>query len=206
MTSVLLWVGALIGQPLEAQLSTRLGARVGAGIDGTGRMVYVGQIDFTDFGEAHSVELAVVAMGARLDQAFTAGGGGGVGGSAHFEYEELTRAEGIGLIGSLLIGHVPGRGRPYLLAGIGPAVLSVDWRLASSTDHKLGTPRLAGGSFREEHVRKLGSVAQLGVGVRVRDRFDLRAQGQALVVPSTDAREDMKVLHTITLSTGIQLP
>jgi hypothetical protein len=41
--------------------------------------------------------------------------------------------------------------------------------------------------------------------MRVHRYVDLRAQGLALIVPSTDAREDMKIVTTLTLTAGLTL-
>jgi hypothetical protein len=162
--------------------------------------VYSAQIDLTEVGETHSVELALAAFGARLDQAYT-----GVAASRLHAYEEVTHAEGLGLVGSLLIGHARSGLRPYWVAGIGVGPLWVEWRKVSPTDDGLGTRLVVDGSFREESVVKLGSMLQVGIGLRLRQRFDLRAQGQALVVPSTNAREDLKFMPAVTLSAGLSL-
>jgi hypothetical protein len=188
-----------IAGPLEAQGVGRLGIRGGVGIDRTGQTVYVGQVDLIDVGTTHSVELALTAFGARLEEAPL-----GMIANVPHEYEELTYVEGVAVIGSLLLGHARRERWPYLAAGVGAGALHVDWRLSSPSDPRLGNSRPGGGSYFEESVVKLGGVLQFGVGLRLRERFDVRAQWHGLVVPSTYERKDLKVMSTIILSTGIR--
>lgn len=198
--TVALCLALSVTASVEAQSRTRLGVRGGAGIDRTGQAVYIGQVDVTDIGASHSVEVALAAFGARLDQAYS-------GADQNFlhEYEDRTRVEGVALVGSVLVGHARSGWWPYVVAGLGVGPLRVDWRKVSPTDVRLGTSMPSGGSFREESVVKLGSVLRLGLGWSLHDRLDVRAQGHAMLVPSTVAREDMKVLPTMTLSTGFGL-
>ena len=187
-----------VAAPLEAQWVSRLGARGGIGIDRTGKTVYVGQVDVTEMGTTHSVELALAVFGARLDQAYAA-----TTKNVLHEYQELTHVDGVALIGSVLLGHARPGTRPYVVAGLGLGPLHVDWRQVSPTDPDLDISLPAGGSFREQSVMTLGAVLRLGVGLRLPAGLDVRAQAHALVVPSTADREDMKVVPTITLSTGV---
>jgi len=44
-----------------------------------------------------------------------------------------------------------------------------------------------------------------GLGMRLHRNVDVRAQAISLIVPSTDIREDMKIVGTLTFTAGIIL-
>jgi hypothetical protein len=45
----------------------------------------------------------------------------------------------------------------------------------------------------------------VGLGFRVHRRLDLRAHALTLLTPSTEAREDLKLLWAFMLTTGLEL-
>jgi hypothetical protein len=91
------------------------------------------------------------------------------------------------------------------MVGLGLGPIDVDWRTDSPTDTSLGSPLAGGGSFRSEGRILVGSMGNAGIGMRVHRYVDVRAQGLLLIVPSTDAREDMKIVNTLTLTVGLTL-
>ena len=92
-----------------------------------------------------------------------------------------------------------------MLFGLGLGPIDADWRAESTTDDALGSPLAGGGSFATESGILVGSMGSAGLGMRLHSNVDVRAQALALVVPSTDAREDMKVVATFTLTAGLTL-
>jgi hypothetical protein len=83
--------------------------------------------------------------------------------------------------------------------------MHVDWTHDSPTDATLGTPLPGGGSTEEEDRIMLGTVLNLGVGQRLHDRFDIRAQLSTLIIPPTEDREDLKLAPLLMLTTGFGL-
>ena len=177
------------------------GLRGGAGWDGTGETVYVGQLEIVEFGRWSSVEVGISAFEGAVTEDYNR-----VSGFRAHGYREETLVRGLALTGSLLLSHAPKDSRgPYLLVGLGLGPIDVDWRTDSPTDTGLGTPLSGGGSFRSEDRILWGSMGNAGIGMRVHRSVDVRAQGLALVVPSTNAREDMKIVTTLTLTAGLTL-
>jgi hypothetical protein len=177
--------------------------RAGAGVDSQGGLVFGGQIALVDFGASSSVEMALAAFEGRLVEDYSGEEPGPIVAIQH-DYHEDTRARGAGLIGSLLIGHGPRDSRgPYIALGLGIGALDVDWRVESPTARDLGPARPTGGSMREEHGLLPGGLGNVGLGFRLHRRLDLRAQALTLMAPSTDARENLKLLTVFTLTAGV---
>jgi hypothetical protein len=122
------------------------------------------------------------------------------------EYHEDTRVRGAGPIASILIGHGPRDSRgPYVGLGLGIGVFDVNWHVESATDRFLGTARASGGSSRQEDSLLLGGLGSLGLGFRLHRRMDVRAQALTLMVPSTDTREDAKLLTVLLFTAGVRI-
>ena len=181
---------------VSAQGRGMLGVRGGAGV-GAGGAVYSGQIELVDTDGGGSVELAV-------------GGWSGVRTTADYQvrefslvhdYHEEMRVRGFGILASYLWSLSRRRTGPYLAMGIGLGPLWVDWR-TDSTDRGFGTPVAGGGSFRAEEGVQVGSLLSVGLGHRLHERLDLRAQVVSLLVPSTVERRDAKLLPLLMLTTG----
>jgi hypothetical protein len=178
--------------------------RVGAGVDRAGGMVGGGQVEFVDFGASSSVEVALTVFEAHLADDFQSTTSGQIGGLVLHDYHEDTRVRGAGVITSLLVGHGPRDSRgPYLALGLGLGLFDVDWHVESPTDMFLGSARPTGGSIRAEDVLLLGGLTNLGLGFRIHRRIDVRAQALTLLTPPTDARRDVKLLATFTLTAGV---
>ncbi len=177
--------------------------RAGGGVDATGRTVVGGQVEFVDFGTSSSVELALTVFEARRVEDFRGTTQGPFGEGTH-DYHEDTRVRGAGVITSVLIGHGPRDSRgPYLAVGLGLGLFDVDWHVESPTDVLLGSVRPTGGSIREEDALLLGGLCNVGLGFRLHRRIDVRAQALTLMTPPTDARRDVKLLATFTISAGV---
>ena len=54
----------------------------------------------------------------------------------------------------------------------------------------------------EEDALLMGGLGSLGVGFRFHPRLDVRAYALMLLAPSTDTREDIKLLTTFLLTVG----
>ncbi len=189
----------------QAAWSQGLGAglRAGAGIDAQGEPVLGGQIELVDFGTSSSVELAVAVFEGRLVEDYRVLTDNGIA-LVPDDYHEDTRVRGAGPIASLLVGQGPRDSRgPYLAVGLGLGVFAVEWHVESPTDDSLGTLRPSGGSVRAEDAVLLGALGNLGLGFRIHRRLDLRAHALTLMTPSTDAREDAKLLTTFMITAGV---
>ena len=189
----------------HAALAQGLGAvlRAGAGIDVQGERVIGGQVGLVDFGTSSSVEMALAVFEGRLVEDYRVYTDNGIR-LVPDDYHEDTRVRGAGPIASVLIGQGPRDSRgPYLALGLGLGVFDVDWHVESPTDRSLGTVRPTGGSFSQEDGLLLGALGSLGLGFRVHRRLDIRAQALTMMTPSTDAREDAKLLTTFLLTVGV---
>jgi hypothetical protein len=196
---ILFFLGMTLPHAAAAQ-AIGAGLRGGAGWDRAGETVYVGQLEIVEFGRWSSVEVGVSAFEGAVTEDYQRVS------FRTYDYHEETLVRGLALTGSLLLAHAPKDSRgPYLLLGLGLGPIDVDWRTESLTDPSLGAPSADGGSFTSEGRILVGSMGNAGIGMRVHRNVDLRAQGLALVVPSTDAREDMKIVTTLTLTAGLTL-
>lgn len=163
--------------------------------------MYSGQIEIIDTDGGGSVEVAV-------------GGWSGVRTTADYQerdfslvydyHEEMHVRFGFGVLASYLWAPSRRRTGPYLAMGIGLGPLWVDWR-TDSTDRRFGTPLPDGGSFRAEEGIQVGSLLSVGLGHRLHERLDLRAQVVSLLVPSTRKREEATLLPLFMLTTGFAL-
>jgi hypothetical protein len=175
-----------------------VGLRGWGGVDLEGSTVYGGQIEVTDLGASHSVELAVAGIGAtRLGEEY-----GVRHGEVSFPYREDTRVRSVAVTANLLIRHGSGVRGPYLVLGLGLGPQWVDWRLETEYN-RLGTPLPGGGSFLEEERMVLGTLLSAGVGLRIHRHLDVRGQVLTMLVPSTKLREDLKLMPVFVLTTGV---
>ena len=189
---------AIFGQGFDAIV------RAGAGIDSEGGRVFGGQFGFVDFGASSSVEMALTLFEGHLVEDYRVLVRTSFGRDEPYDYHEDTRVRGAGGIASLLIGHGPRDSRgPYVALGLGLGAFDVDWHIESATDQFLGSARPTGGSVREEDGVLLGGLGSLGVGFRVHRRLDLRVHSLTMMTPSTDSREDIKLLTTFLLTAGL---
>jgi hypothetical protein len=178
--------------------------RAGAGIDSAGGSVLGAQIELVDFGTSHSVEMALGIFEGRLVEDRRVLVRSSLGRDEPHDYHEDTRVRGAGAIASVLVGHGPRDSRgPYGTLGLGLGAFGVDWHIESPTDRFLGTARPTGGSLIEEDTLLLGGLGSLGLGFRVHRRLDVRAYTLMLLTPSTDTREDIKLLTSFMLTAGI---
>jgi hypothetical protein len=185
---------------LSAQGAIALGIRGGVGVDRAGRTVYTGQLEVTEVGGSSSAQVALAGFDARwIDdrQVFDSRR------LRSYDYHEEVRVRGGGVVASILPWHRRDEGGPYVALGLGVGPMIVDWRLESATDTRFATPLPGGGTFVEEEKVQLGSMLSVGLGLRVHRHVDFRAQTLALVVPSSDVREELKVVPTFTLTTGL---
>jgi len=189
---------ALATESAEAQGVWR-GARFGVGLDANRRLAGTGQLEVISYGEGRgSAELALVGVRVGLREEYRARKGTL---SVH-EYTEDTDVTGVGLLASYLFGHFRDDRGPYLGLGLGLGALDVDWRLASPTDNFQIVPTWTGGETGEERV-VLGTMASLALGLQLHRNADVRAQLLTLLVSSTDQREELKFVPSLTLSAGI---
>jgi len=200
---LLLLILALLGIALPHAASAQVGAglRGGSGWDRDGETVYAGQLEIVEFGRWSSVEVGLSALeGGRT------GSYQGQTGFITHDYREAMQVRGLALTAGLLLAHAPKDSRgPYVLLGLGLGPIDVDWRTDSPTDPTLGSPSAGGGSFTAEAGILVGSMGTAGLGMRLHRNVDVRAQAISLIVPSTDIREDMEIVGTLTFTAGIIL-
>jgi hypothetical protein len=196
---ILVLLGLALPHAVSAQLG--VGLRGGAGWDRDGETVYAGQLELVEFGRWTSIEVGLSALEGGRTESYQ----GQRGFLAH-EYQETMQIRGLALTAGLLLAHAPKNSRgPYVLLGLGLGPIDVDWRADSPTDPDLGSPAAGGGSFTTEAGILVGSVGTAGLGMRLHRNVDVRAQGLSLIVPSTNTREDMKIVATLTFTAGITL-
>jgi hypothetical protein len=180
--------------------------RAGAGLDSEGESVLGGQIGIVDFGTSSAVEIALAFFEARLVEDYGGRAPNRFGEDEPHQYHEDTEVRGVGPLASLLAGDGPRGSRgPYLALGLGVGAFQVDWHVVSPTDGALGAAQPGGGSLREESVLLPGGLGSVGLGYRVHRRLDLRAHALTLLTPSTNTREDLKLLSAFMLTAGLEL-
>jgi len=195
----LLCVAVLAPTSVGAQDLAALGLRAGAGIDRGGEVVYDAQIDLTDLSGSPAVGLAFRGFG----EVFASKSYESVRGSRTWQDQEEMRVWGVALMADFLFRHSRETRGPYVALALGVGPLWVQWRL-ESTDPGVGDPLPGGGGFLEEDGLTVGSMMSAGLGQRLHRRVDLRAQATAVLVPSTDQREDLALIPLFTLTTGVR--
>jgi hypothetical protein len=196
---VLVLGGVVLPHAASAQVGA--GLRGGAGWDLDGESVYAGQLELVEFGQWSSVEVGLSALDGGRTSSYQ-----GQRGFLTHDYREAMQVRGLALTAGLLLAHAPKDSRgPYLLLGLGLGPIDVDWRTESPTDPALRSPAPGGGSFTAEAGIMVGSMGAAGLGVRLHRNVDVRAQATSLIVPSTDLREDMKIIGALTFTAGITL-
>jgi hypothetical protein len=179
---------------------TAVGVRAGAGVAPGGEPVYGAQVELTDRDGGSAVELALLGFAeARTQSRYQI-----TEFDRSFDYREEMSVRGIGLAANLLLRHATERRGPYFIVGLGVGGYWFDWTLVS-TDPRAGTPLPTGGSTREERRMILGSLLSAGIGQRLGDRLDVRAQVNAVIVPSTALREELEFIPIVSLSSGLRL-
>lgn len=174
------------------------GLRGGGGVDVTGGGVFSAQLEFTELGSSNSVRVGVMGVGgAHLIDEYTL-----VHSEREYAYREATRIWSVALVANYLLGYSMGATGPYVALGLGLGPQWVDWRLESAYG-RAGEPLQGGGSFLEQDGLMLGTTLNAGLGLRLHDHFDVLAQALVLVAPSTDLREDLKLMPAFLLTTGI---
>lgn len=191
------WVTFGAPHDASAQGSMR-GIRGGVGMDTTGELAYSAQIEINDFGDGGSAELAIGIFGAGSAERYRRTRNSRVN-----EYREQTSVAGLGLMANYLFMHSPESRAPYLLLGVGLGALDVDWTIESPGDSAVGPPLPGGGFANTEDGIVLGSMVNVGIGLRLHDNADLRAQALTMLVSSTEAREDLKFIPALTLTAGL---
>ncbi len=189
----LAFLTATLAQSAAAQATGRAGIRLGAGADISGGVAFGGQIDYTLFRGANSVELGLLGFGGSFEEETDSGVN---------TYREDTDVIVIGAIANYLFRHAMESGGPYFVAGVGAGGVNVQWREESPTDTSLGSPLLGGGSFQEEEGTVGGLVLNFGIGHRFTEQVDLRAQVPTFFIAGGEQRES-QVVPTLTVTLGI---
>jgi hypothetical protein len=198
--ALLLAVVVALPLPLGAQARDRIGLRAGAGVDRTGRVVYSGQIDFIEASGNSAVELAITGFDGTLKQDYFAIAED----DRRHRYRERTDVLGGALHASWMPGYSLDSGGPYLTLGLGLGGFQTDWVGQSPTDRFMG-PLVPGVGYRSiEHTLELGCLLSVGLGFRLHDLLDVRAQLPTAMIPSTK-RRDLKLVPAIAFTLGIGL-
>ena len=90
---------------------------------------------------------------------------------------------------------------PYFVLGAGVGGVSVSWREESPTDTSLGSPLPGGGSFQEEDGTVGGAILNAGIGHRINESVDIRAQVPTFIIAGGDQRES-QLVPTFTVTVG----
>jgi len=195
---LLIYLVSTVTATASAQDPSRIGIRAGAGTGGSGETVFVGQIEVSELAGLNSVELAVAGLlggrsieNTRAIDRF----------NATHEYREDTGVVGIELTTNYLFRHAMEASGPYFLVGLGVGAYRVDWSFASPTDRRLGTPLTGGGSSRAQEQTLLGSMVNVGVGLRLHQHVDVRAMLRAMLLPGSDQR-DLKLIPAVAATAG----
>jgi hypothetical protein len=190
-----------VALPHAGSAQVGVGLRGGAGWDGAGEAVYAAQLELIEFGRWSSVEVGISAFEGGKTASYQRARG-----FIMHEYRDDMQVRGLALTAGLLLAHAPKDSRgPYLLLGLGLGPIDVDWRSDSPTDPALQSPSPGGGSFTAEAGMLVGSMGSAGLGMRLHRNVDVRAQALSLIVPSTDTREELKIVATLTFSAGVAL-
>jgi hypothetical protein len=176
---------------VDAQDLAALGVHAGAGISGGGDLVYEALIDLADLSCSPGVAVALRAFGEASARRTTPV-------SPTREEQEEMRVWGVGLIAEVLLRHSLETRGPYVAVGLGVGPLWFRWRLDSIGP---GVPPEIGA---EEEGLTVGSILSAGLGQRLHPSVDVRAQATAVLVPSTDLREDLALIPFFTLTAGVR--
>jgi hypothetical protein len=177
-----------------AQDPGSVGLRGGIGTDITGGIAYGGEINYTLPLAANAFELGLGIYGGSFDEETEEG--------IHV-YEETTDIFVVAALANYLFRYSMDTPGPYFVAGVGFGGISVEWEERSSTDTSLGTPLPGGGSMQAEDGTSGGVILNLGIGQRITENFDLRAQVPTFFIPGAPG-DATNVAPTFTLTAGIR--
>lgn len=197
---LVLALGVAVADLAYAQKAGRAGVRFGVGTDIEGGLAWGGQIDYTLFQDPNAFELGFAVFGGNFKE--TSDNGFAVGTPQYNQYDEETKIRVFGVIANYLFRHSMELSGPYFVGGVGVGAVSVEWREESATDTSLGPPLPGGGSFQEEEGSTAGVILNVGIGHRINEKFDLRAQVPTFFISGGEDR-DGKVIPTFTITAGV---
>ena len=192
-TLLLAFGGLAFSSTLRAQSPGRAGVRFGAGADISGGVAFGGQVDYTLFRGVDAFEVGAGAFGGKFEEDSNNG---------FNDYHEETNLLVIAALANYLFRHGSETGGPYFVAGLGVGGVTVEWREESPTDTSLGSSLPGGGSFQEEDGTVAGFILNAGIGHRLNEQVDIRAQVPTFLVAASDERES-QVIPTFTVTVGI---
>ncbi len=190
---LLTFLGVALVNTAYAQSQGRAGIRFGAGTDISGGIAYGGQINYTLFQGENAVELGLAFFGGSFSEDSNNG---------FNDYHEETDVFVLGAIVNYMFRHAMETQGPYFVAGFGVGAFSVEWREESPTDVSLGSALAGGGSFQEEDGSAAGAILNFGIGHRITEQVDLRAQVPTFFIGSGDQRGG-QVIPTFTITLGV---
>lgn len=177
----------------HAQRSESPGIRVGVGTDITGGVAYGAQLEYVVDNGPNAFELALAFFGGNFEEDSNNG---------YNDYHEETKVLVVGAMANYLFRYVQ-RGGPYFVSGVGVGAVSVEWEETSPTDTSLGPPLPGGGSSQSEDGTTAGFVVNFGIGYRLSQTLDLRAQVPTFFFGGGEER-DGGVVPTFTLALGLR--
>ncbi len=178
---------------VSAQKAGVVAVRAGVGTDIQGGIAYGVQLGYVLDKNPNAFELGLAVYGGTFEEESDNG---------FNDYFEETKVLVIGVVANYLFRYSMDSPGPYFLAGVGVGAISVEWEERSDTDTSLGTPLPGGGSMMSEEGTVAGFLLNVGIGHRVSEQFDLRAQVSTLVISAADER-DSSVVPMITVTAGI---
>ncbi len=185
-------LGTAAGNTASAEKAGAVGIRAGVGTDIEGGLAYGAQLNYTLFQGPNAFELGLAVFGGKFEEESSNG---------YNDYFEETNLLVFGALANYLFRYAMELEGPYFAAGIGVGAISVEWEERSPTDISLGTPTPDGGSMQSEDATAAGLILNFGIGYRLTEQFDLRAQVPTFFISGSDDR-DGKVIPTITLTLG----
>ncbi len=183
---------SIVDVAVAQEQTGRVGGRVGIGTDITGGIAFGAQLDYTQFQGVNAFEMGIMLFGGSFEEESDNGAN---------TYTETTDVFVVGAIANYLFGYNKESGGPYFVTGVGVGAISVSWEEQSDTDTSLGTPLANGGSSQSEDGTVGGLVINFGIGKRLNERADIRAQVPTFFISGGDERDGATV-PTFTVTFG----
>jgi len=152
-----------------------IGIRAGVGTDISGGLGFGGNINYY---VGRGLELGLAIFANSTKETSRSGHNPDTGG-AH-RYDETTDLIVAGVLANYLWGYTSGDGGIFGVAGLGLAVISVDWKECSATDSSLGGSG-TGGSCQSADGINAGTVINLGVGFAF-SSLDIRLEAPIILL------------------------
>jgi len=195
VTGIALFLTVALHAPLAiGQISDGLGVRGGIGTDINGGIAYGGELNYTKGFGKNALQIGLNLFGGSFDESTTEG---------MYTYDETTDLFVAGVLANFLFSYSMETPGPYFVVGFGFGSVSVNWEERSTGDTSLGTPLPGGGSMQSADVTAGGTILNLGIGYRLTEQFDVRAQAPTFFIFGGPDGASTTV-PTFTITAGVQ--